>query len=167
MSFNITDSYFKHFFLLISKKYAAPKLKILIFLDQKVAEKLRKLLQPWELVCQYGAKHFFRRKKSCILGAPLGEFWRSPNYWTLSQNLQTFSILGKILQCFLRSSLYSKMSLNITHSYSIDFLRLSSSKLLPPKLKNWGNFCCLGSSYVNMVRSTSSEENNLASWGHL
>ena len=72
------------------------------------------------LQMEHGAKHFFRRKKSCTLGAPLGEIWRSPNYRALSLIFQTFSNLGKILRCFLMCSFHSKMSLNITNSYFND-----------------------------------------------
>ena len=72
------------------------------------------------LQMEHGAKHFFRRKKSCILGAPLGEFWRSPKCRALSLNFPTFSNLGEILQCFLMCSFHSKMSLKITNSYFND-----------------------------------------------
>ena len=64
-----------------------------------------------------GAKHFFRRKKSGILGAPLGEFSRFQNYQPVCPKFRTFSKLGEVLQCFLRCFLNSKVSLNISNSY--------------------------------------------------
>ena len=100
------------------------------------------------------AKHFFRRKKSCILGTPLGEFWRSQNYWSLCPKFRKFSNLVKILQCFLRCSLCSNVSLNITNSYYNEFLCLVSSKNLPPKIKIpdiWDAFWVIGFDLIQIL----------------
>ena len=100
------------------------------------------------------AKHFFRRKKSCILGTPLGEFWRSQNYWSLCPKFRKFSNLVKILQCFLRCSLCSNVSLNIINSYYNEFLCLVSSKNLPPKIKIpdiWDAFWVIGFDLIQIL----------------